>query len=132
MKWVAISFFGDLPDPGISPLSLLSPALAGGFFTTVPHGKRLGYASFLLIIFSRHFHLYNHDSFFPRWWGVYQSYSFFFFFSSLILLLGCFASVEFWSLYTRVLMRSAPWPIVRVQDVADPAAGLFRAQCRLL
>ena len=24
---------GDLPDPGIKPLSLLSPALAGGFLT---------------------------------------------------------------------------------------------------
>jgi len=25
---------GDLPDPGIKPISLMSPALAGGFFTT--------------------------------------------------------------------------------------------------
>ena len=25
---------GDLPDPGTEPLSLVSPALAGGFFTT--------------------------------------------------------------------------------------------------
>ena len=25
---------GDLPDPGIQPLSLMSPALAGRFFTT--------------------------------------------------------------------------------------------------
>ena len=25
---------GDLPDPGIEPQSLSSPALAGGFFTT--------------------------------------------------------------------------------------------------
>ena len=25
---------GDLPDPGIKPVSLTSPALAGGFFTT--------------------------------------------------------------------------------------------------
>ena len=25
---------GDLPDPGIKPVSLVSPALAGGFFTT--------------------------------------------------------------------------------------------------
>ena len=25
---------GDLPDPGIDPVSLRSPALAGGFFTT--------------------------------------------------------------------------------------------------
>ena len=25
---------GDLPDPGIKPTSLTSPAMAGGFFTT--------------------------------------------------------------------------------------------------
>ena len=25
---------GDLPDPGIKPISLESPTLAGGFFTT--------------------------------------------------------------------------------------------------
>jgi len=29
----------DLPDPGIEPRSLMSPALAGGFFTTSPPGK---------------------------------------------------------------------------------------------
>ena len=29
----------DLPDPGIEPMSLMSPALAGGFFTLVPPGK---------------------------------------------------------------------------------------------
>ena len=29
----------DLPDPGIKPASLASPALAGGFFTTIPPGK---------------------------------------------------------------------------------------------
>ena len=27
---------GDLPNPGIEPLPLVSPALAGGFFTTAP------------------------------------------------------------------------------------------------
>ena len=30
---------GDLPDPGIEPASLVSPALAGGFFTTEPPRK---------------------------------------------------------------------------------------------
>ena len=30
---------GDLPDPGIEPVSLASPALIGGFFTTMPPGK---------------------------------------------------------------------------------------------
>ena len=34
--WSGLPFpaAGDLPDPGIEPESLLSPALAGGFFTT--------------------------------------------------------------------------------------------------
>ena len=30
---------GDLPDPGIEPASLVSPALAGGFVMTAPPGK---------------------------------------------------------------------------------------------
>ena len=29
----------DLPDPGIKPISLASPALTGRFYTTVPLGK---------------------------------------------------------------------------------------------
>ena len=32
LEWVAISTFRDLPDPGIKPESLSSPALAGEFF----------------------------------------------------------------------------------------------------
>ena len=28
------SYSGDLPDPGIEPVSLMCPALAGRFFTT--------------------------------------------------------------------------------------------------
>ena len=30
---------GDLSDPGIKPHFLVSPVLAGGFFTTEPPGK---------------------------------------------------------------------------------------------
>ena len=30
---------GDLSGPGIEPVSSMSPAMAGGFFTTVPPGK---------------------------------------------------------------------------------------------
>ena len=32
---------GDLPNPRIEPVSLVSPILAGGFFTTAPPGKSL-------------------------------------------------------------------------------------------
>ena len=38
--WSQLPFpSGDLPDPGIKPMSLVSPALAGGFLTLVPPGK---------------------------------------------------------------------------------------------
>ena len=39
--WSELPFppLGDLPNPGIKPASLASPALAGGFFTTEPLGK---------------------------------------------------------------------------------------------
>ena len=34
--WSGMPYFppGDFPDPGIKPMSLMSPALAGEFFTT--------------------------------------------------------------------------------------------------
>ena len=35
----------DLPDPGIEPMSLASPALAGGFFITVAPGNTLDFAT---------------------------------------------------------------------------------------
>ena len=34
LEWVAISFPGDLPNPGIKTASLISPELAGRFFRT--------------------------------------------------------------------------------------------------
>ena len=34
LEWVVISSSRDLPNPGIRPASLESPALGGGFFTT--------------------------------------------------------------------------------------------------
>ena len=36
---------GDLPDPRIEPACLMSPALAGGFFTTVAALEALGLLS---------------------------------------------------------------------------------------
>ena len=34
LEWVAMPSSGDLPKPGMEPTSLMSPVLAGGFFTT--------------------------------------------------------------------------------------------------
>ena len=41
--WSGLLFLspGDLFDPGIKPTSLVSPALAGRFFTTAPPGKSI-------------------------------------------------------------------------------------------
>ena len=39
LEWVATSFLGGLPDPGIKPMSPASPALSGRFFNTEPAGK---------------------------------------------------------------------------------------------
>ena len=38
-SWLPCPPAGDLPDPETEPASLVSPALAGGFFTTEPPGK---------------------------------------------------------------------------------------------
>ena len=40
-SWVGLPFLslGDIPNPGIEAVSLVSPALAGGSFTSVPPGK---------------------------------------------------------------------------------------------
>ena len=40
--WSGLPFptSGDLPNPGIEPVSLASLALGGGFFTTEPPGKQ--------------------------------------------------------------------------------------------
>ena len=34
LEWLLCPPLGDLPDPGMETVSLTSPALAGGFFTT--------------------------------------------------------------------------------------------------
>ena len=44
---------GDLPDPDIEPTSLVSPALAGGFFTTTSPGKPLRVAYLYLFPYNR-------------------------------------------------------------------------------
>ena len=39
LEWLPFPSRGDLLDPGIEPSSLMSLALAGGFFTTEPSGR---------------------------------------------------------------------------------------------
>ena len=40
LEWLPFPPPGDLPDTGIKPMSPASPALADGFFTTMPLGSR--------------------------------------------------------------------------------------------
>ena len=51
LKWVAISSSGDLPDPGLKPMS---PTLAGGFLTTELPGKPQSFLSLLKSYWGRH------------------------------------------------------------------------------
>ena len=53
---------GDLPDPGIEPVSLSSPALVGRFFTTVPPEKY-----YLTIIYHVHALLKSRNVKFTHW-----------------------------------------------------------------
>ena len=46
LEWAVISFSGDLPDPGIEPVPLASPALAGRFFTTSTTWEARPYSTF--------------------------------------------------------------------------------------
>ena len=39
LEWVAISFSRGSSNPGIEPVSSVSPEMAGRFFITEPHGK---------------------------------------------------------------------------------------------
>ena len=63
MGWLPCPPPEDLPDPGIKPVSLASPALGGGFFTTsatweslfdlelkwyLPLGNFLGFSSIVI------------------------------------------------------------------------------------
>ena len=48
--WSGLPFpsLGDLPNPGVEPTSLVSPALVGRFFTTVPSEKAHSFQSLLV------------------------------------------------------------------------------------
>ena len=54
--WSRLTFptLGNLPDQGIKLMSLVSPALAGGFFTTEPPGKPVCVLSYIyMYIYTR-------------------------------------------------------------------------------
>ena len=50
---------GDLPYPGIEPVSLVSPALAGGFFTTRPTWEAQVQSKYAINISCCHYCLYH-------------------------------------------------------------------------
>ena len=46
LEWLPFPTPEDLPNPGIKPEILVSPALVGGFFITMPPGKPHSIGSF--------------------------------------------------------------------------------------
>ena len=48
LEWVPCSPPGDLPDSGTEPISPVSPALAGGFFTTSATWEAKNYINYAL------------------------------------------------------------------------------------
>ena len=68
-----------LPDPGIEPESLASPALADGFFTTAPPGKSVDV---------KWFHRIKQMYFYPN--GLYK-YLLFDFSCELVIMSCCFS-----------------------------------------
>jgi len=50
---VPFSLSGDLPDPGVKPMSLASPALAGRVFTSEPSGSLLAPVESYIYIYMR-------------------------------------------------------------------------------
>ena len=45
LEWVAISFSGDLPNPGIQSTSLKSPASSGEFFVTSVNLQKMKFST---------------------------------------------------------------------------------------
>ena len=72
--WSGLPFrpLGDLPDPGIKPASLVSPALPGRFFTAEPQGKprKFWYSPIILNSFLQFssFQLLSHVRLFATPW----------------------------------------------------------------
>ena len=62
----------DLPDPGIKLTSVTSPALIGGFFTTIAAWENLDWHYYLLIrIFKNIFCCVNYlSTFWKLWWAL--------------------------------------------------------------
>ena len=57
LVWVAISFCRGSSDPGIKPVSLVPPGLAGRFFTTAPPGKSNEFLKVSLLTLNQRKHL---------------------------------------------------------------------------
>ena len=104
-KWVVISYSEDLPDPGIKPVSLASPTLAGGFFTTVPPGKPMS--------------LYYHHINIPR--HMHTAWNFGKFLSVCILSILGYNRKSL----TQVMQNFFPWLICPVISCDMVPSGIF-------
>ena len=57
LEWIAISSPGDLPNPGIEPVSPESSALPCGFFTTDPPGKHMLVCVYIYLLIHTHIYI---------------------------------------------------------------------------
>ena len=99
---------GNLPDPGIESESLMSPALAGRFFTTSATWETLGVIYGLYYVEICSFYSYFLESFYHRWvsnfvksflciyWDDHMVFIFHFiiWFLSFSLLVWCITSID--------------------------------------
>ena len=74
LKWLPFPSPGDPSHPRIESASLASPAMAGGFFTTVPPGRPLGSSIELQVAWF----LFAHD------WIIFHCYIFIYYIASLV------------------------------------------------
>ena len=74
LGWVAISSSKGSSQPGIEPVSLASPALAGRFFNTEPPGKPMGMFMASQIFFRDT----NKSCFEGSWWNIFTALNFLF------------------------------------------------------
>ena len=95
LEWLPFPSPGDRSHPRTDPASLVSPAVAGGFFTTVPPGRPLGSSMVLQVAWF----LFAHD------WIIFHCYIFIYYIASLVAQtiksLPAMQETQVWSLSER-------------------------------
>ena len=116
--WSGLPFStpGDLPTPGIEPASLASPALADGFFTTMPPGKPQVLITYLFYICACVLSCFSYVRLTVTPWTVAHQTA----------LSKGFSRQEYWSVLLFPSPGDLPNPGIETASLASPAlAGRF-------